>query len=61
MTEKLIETLAMFVTGALVALTALLSYALTSYLLSARERNRETARLIKGVMDEKEKEAKITD
>ena len=60
MTEKLIETIVLFVTGAFVALIALLGYALISYLLSTRDYNRETARLIKGVMDEKESEEELS-
>ncbi len=60
MTEKLVETIAIFTTGAFTALIALLVYALTSYFLSAREYNRETARLFKNILDAKESEEELS-
>ncbi len=56
MTLELIETIAIYVTGAMTAAVSVLAYALTSYFISGREYNRRMTEFFEGVMEAKEKE-----
>ena len=60
MTDKLLETIALFITGTFAAFISLLAFAAASYFISARDRNRQIMRYIDTAIEEKEK-AEVTD